>query len=63
MKETQQAAVLTAYAPLLNSQIVISRGLHIVDLNVYYAGGAHKTVLEMFSENGVALGLCRFFVV
>ena len=23
-------------------------------------GGTHKTILEMFSENGVAFGLCRF---
>ncbi len=26
-------------------------------------GGTHKTVLEMFSGNGVACGLCRFSVL
>ena len=26
-------------------------------------GGTHKTVLEMFSGNGVACGLCRFSIL
>ncbi len=25
--------------------------------------GVHKAVLEMFLENGITCGLCRFFVV
>lgn len=31
--------------------------------NPSHRGGTHKTVLEMFSGNGVACGLCRFSIL